>query len=110
MILIFGTGEGMAQLSEDEREAGMKKWYDWDEELTKKGIKVHGEPLEPKAMKIVGKGKKTSQGFYSPDKTYVIGGYYVIHASSMDDAVEISKGCPTFAQDGVVEVREVGTM
>lgn len=109
-ILIFGTGEGMQALPEKEREAYMQKWNSWTKELQDKGSYVGGEPFAPQAKVISGKSKKVSSGFYSPNKDYVIGGYYIIQASDMDQAVSIAKGCPTFEYDGTIEIREIMKM
>jgi hypothetical protein len=37
----------------------------------------------------------------------IVGGYPVIKASDLPDAIEIAKNCPIFDCDGIVEVREV---
>jgi hypothetical protein len=37
----------------------------------------------------------------------MIGGYFLIKAENLEEAVEISKGCPGFEFGGTVEVREV---
>jgi hypothetical protein len=39
-----------------------------------------------------------------------IGGYSIIKAGSLDEATEISKGCPVFLNGGSVEVREISAM
>ncbi|MCA9383126.1 hypothetical protein KC909_02060 [Candidatus Dojkabacteria bacterium] len=108
MILIMGTGEGMAALPEEERNAHMSKWYKWDQELVEKGIKISGEALKADSSKVIsGKNKDIKDGFFSHDKDVVIGGYYLIKADDINSAVEIAKGCPTFELEGNVEVREV---
>lgn len=110
MILIFGTGEGMMALPEEERNAHMKKWYDWTEELKASGAFASGDPINPTAVTISGKDKVEKEGFFSENKDVVVGGYYTINADSMEAAVEIAKGCPTFELDGNVEVREIMDM
>jgi hypothetical protein len=37
----------------------------------------------------------------------VVGGYLLIRSNDLDEAVEISKGCPGYEFDGSVEVREI---
>jgi len=39
-----------------------------------------------------------------------VGGYTLIEASNLEQAVELSKGCPIFEFDGAVEVRPVMKM
>jgi hypothetical protein len=110
VILIFGTGEGMLALPEKEKEEYMGKWSTWTKELQDKGYYLTGEPFQPQGKVIRGKSMDVSDGFYSPNKDYVIGGYYLIQAADMDQAVSIAKGCPTFEYDGVLEVREIMEM
>ena len=110
VILIYGTGEEMASLPEAEREAHMKKWEDWFGKLNADGIYGGGNPLQPVAKTVSGKSAKVSDGFFVPNKEHVVGGYLFVEATSLDGAVEIAKGCPTFELDGNVEVREVMPM
>ena len=109
-ILIYGTGEGVAQLPEAERDAHMKLWENWMGKMSADGIYGGGNPLGPAAKTISGKEIKVSDGFNVPKDEYVVGGYVFIEAGSLDEAVEIAKGCPTFELDGTVEVREVMPM
>ncbi len=37
-----------------------------------------------------------------------VGGYYIIEAADLDAAVEIAKGCPTYKDGDMIEVRELG--
>ena len=37
----------------------------------------------------------------------MVGGYLIVHANDIHDAVEISKGCPILDEDGSVEVRPI---
>jgi hypothetical protein len=39
-----------------------------------------------------------------------IGGYTLIRAESLEEAAEISKGCPILLAGGNVEVREIAVM
>ena len=110
MILIFGTGEGVQTLPEKERTAHMGKWFAWNKELQDKGFLLSGDAFFPKAQVIKGKGKSVKTGFYVPNKEHVVGGYYLIKAADMDEAVLVAKGCPTFELDGAVEVREIMEM
>ena len=100
----------MQALPDAQREAHMKKWYEWTEELKASGAFVAGDPLMPAAVTLSGKDMERKEGFFSSGKDVVIGGYYTIRAESMDAAVEIAKGCPTFELDGNVEVREMMDM
>ena len=109
-ILLYGTGEGIAALPEAERAAHMKQWEAWIGKLSADGVYGGGDPLDPVAKTIGGKAAKVRDGFFVPNKEHAIGGYIFVEAPSLDAAVEIAKGCPTFELDGNVEVREVMPM
>jgi len=40
----------------------------------------------------------------------VVGGFFIINANDMDDAVNIAKDCPTYETGGTVQVRQVMKM
>jgi hypothetical protein len=37
----------------------------------------------------------------------IIGGYFVIQAASMEEAMEVSRTCPHLAYEGRVQIREL---
>lgn len=106
IILIYGSGEEVAQLPEAERQAHMQQWENWIGQLTADGAFDGGQPLSPDAKTIRGQEAKVTDGFFVPESKYAIGGYIFVKAGSLDDAVTIAKGCPTFELAGNVEVRE----
>ena len=88
----------------------MQKWMTWLKDLGEKGhIKDQGQPLEPTGKLVKGKQKTVTDGPFAETKD-VIGGYTLIEARDLDQAVQLSKGCPIFEVDGAVEVRPVMKM
>jgi hypothetical protein len=76
-------------------------------QLTEKGhIKDIGQPLEYAGKLVKGKQKTVTDGPFAETKD-IVGGYTLIEARDLDQAVELSKGCPIFEVDGAVEVRPV---
>jgi hypothetical protein len=85
----------------------MQKWMAWFKDLAEKGhIKDRGQPLERAGKLVKGKQKAITDGPFVESKD-VIGGYTLIEARDIEQAVELSKGCPIFEVDGAVEVRPV---
>jgi hypothetical protein len=100
-VFLYRGGE-MGQ-SPSEMQARMQKWTAWMAELQAAGhLKDRGHPLE-RAGKTVGKDKSVTDGPY-PEKD-IIGGFTLISAENLDQAAQLSKGCPTFEFGGIVEVR-----
>ena len=88
----------------------LQKWVAWFKELGAKGhLKELGHPLEIAGMVVKGSQKVVTDGPYAEAKD-VVGGYSLIEAKDLAQAVEISKGCPILEVGGSVEVRPVMQM
>jgi hypothetical protein len=106
-MFIFRGGSDASGLSPDEMQNHMQKWFQWVEELRAKNIYVGGEALTPVGKTISGKKALVTDGPYAESKE-LVGGYFVVKANSLEEAVEIAKtGYPDFVFNGAVEVREV---
>jgi hypothetical protein len=96
--------------SPEQMQQMMQKWMTWLQGLSDKGhIKDQGQPLEPTGKSVKGKQKSVTDGPFAESKD-VVGGYTLIQARDLEQAVELSKGCPIFDVDGAVEVRPVMKM
>jgi hypothetical protein len=88
----------------------MQKWMAWLKDLNQKGhVKDQGQPLERSGKLVKGSQKTVTDGPFAEAKD-VVGGYTLIQARDLDQAVELSKGCPIFEVEGAVEVRPVMKM
>ena len=104
MFLYRGADRGE---SPEKMQEKMQKWTAWMNDLAAKGhIKDRGQPLERAGKVVKGKQKMVTDGPFAESKD-VVGGYTLIEARDLNQAVELSKGCPIFGDDGEVEVRPV---
>lgn len=89
----------------------MKKWMAWMDTLRSSGhFNGVGERLEGTGKVVRGQAKSVTDGPYAEAKDS-IGGYIVVQAKDIHEAVELSKGCPLLEGDGgMVEVRPVASM
>jgi hypothetical protein len=78
----------------------------WMQGLSQKGILVGGENLQRTGKQVNGKSKVVTDGPFIEAKE-MVNGYLIIIAKDINEAVEISKGCPIFLENGKVEVRPV---
>ena len=94
--------------SPEEMQQRMQKWIAWMKNLAEQGhLKDCGHPLERGGKTVRGRQKSVTDGPFLEAKD-AIGGYTLIQARDLDQAVELSKGCPIFdAETGTVEVRPV---
>jgi len=97
--------------SPEQLQQRMQKWTAWMKELTAKGhMKDQGHPLERSGKVVKGKQKTVIDGPFAESKD-LVGGYTLIEARDLAQAVELSKGCPIFEAEGaVLEVRPIMIM
>jgi len=108
-MFIFQGGE-MNGASPEQMQANMGKWMAWIEKLSKSNQYVAGEPLLPGGKLVSGKGGKTvTDGPFTEGKE-VVGGFFIVNAKDMQDAVEMAKDCPNYELGGSVQVRQVMKM
>jgi len=108
MYLFRGGAEGHG-LSPEAMQAHMQKWVVWMKTLGEKGILAGGEPLQRTGKQVTGTKKVVTDGPFTEAKE-IVGGYLIITAKDIDEAVEISKGCPVLEVDGRLEVRPISKM
>ncbi|NJO25071.1 MAG: hypothetical protein HC867_03670 [Bacteroidia bacterium] len=108
-LLIFRGGDARRieqQKDPEQWQAHMLKWKTWMEGLGKDGKFVAGQPLNQEGSVITGTNKVVTDGPFTEGKE-IVGGYLIIKAGDLKEAVDLSKGCPLLEHDGIVEVREI---
>ena len=104
-LFLFRGGD--MSLSPEEGQAHMQRWMQWMDGLGKEGKFVGAQPLNKNGKKVTGNKKLVTDGPFMEGKE-MVGGYLICKADSLDEAVEISKGCPILEfESGIVEVREI---
>ncbi len=91
--------------SPEQMQAMIKQWQDWIG-----GIAAQGKFVATDALGFEGKtvhaDATITDGPYAEVKE-IVGGYIIVKAENLDDAVKLADGCPTLAIGGKVEVRDV---
>jgi hypothetical protein len=103
-MLIFHGGIKF-DASPEELQANMGKWMAWVDKLNANGQYVSGEALLPGGKLVTGHNTVTD-GPYTEGKE-LVGGYFVINAASIDEALAITNDYPDFQYGGTVQVRHV---
>lgn len=109
LYLFRGGEEGYASLSPEEMQQHMAKWNEWMVQISKTEEPVPGLPLNNEGKVVAKDGEIITDGPYAEGKE-IVGGYVIVQAESLDEAVKLSKGCPIFDFGGVIEVREAVDM
>lgn len=104
-MFIFIGGDP-SHLSPEAQQAHMQKWFAWVEKLSQEKKYVAGEALLPGGKTIRGSKKSVTDGPYAEGKE-IVGGFFVVEAKDLNEAVEMAKVCPDYELGGIVEVREV---
>lgn len=106
-ILLFRGGN--THISTAKTQAAMdiiQTWNNWMHGLAEKGVLVGGDALQVSGKSVRGTKKVVSFGPHAEGND-LVGGYLIVNANDINDAVEISKGCPILDEDGSVEVRPI---
>ena len=106
LLLLREDIERYASMSPEEMQLDIEQHIKWVESLKKNGHFKHGNPLSPTGSYLSGKQKQLTDGPYIEGKEG-ISGYYFLFANSMEEAIELTKDCPTLAIGGQVEIREI---
>jgi hypothetical protein len=94
--------------SPEQMQASIKQWQDWIG-----GIAAQGKFLSTNRLGFEGKTLKQNNviadGPYAEVKE-IVGGYILVKANTIDEAMKLAEGCPILNIGGHVEVRNVMPM
>jgi hypothetical protein len=109
LLLIYDNEKMWPAMDEKERNALMGEYYAFTEEIKKSGKMVAGDALQPTSTATtvrVREGKRlTTDGPFAETKEQ-LGGYYLINAKDLDEALAIAAKIPS-SRFGSIEVRPV---
>jgi hypothetical protein len=109
MLLIYGDEGSLDSLSEEERGQIFQAYGAFTKELQDAGAMVAGDALQrtqsATTVRVKNDETLTTDGPFAETKEQ-LGGYYLIEAESLDDAIEWAAKIPA-ARHGSVEVRPV---
>jgi hypothetical protein len=94
--------------SAEQMQAVMKQWQNWIGGIAAQG-KYSGTNRLTSEGKTLKPGNVVIDGPYAEVKE-MVGGYLVVKADSLDEAIELAKSCPNLIYGGSVEVRSVMAM
>jgi len=109
MLLIYDDEKVWARMSEAERGALFQEYIGYSNELVEAGAFVAGNQLQGSDTATVVRVRDgetlTTDGPFAETKEQ-LGGYYLIEAESLDDALDWAAKIPS-ARIGTIEVRPV---
>lgn len=106
-VLIMRHQDGKKVASPEQLQAWMKQTMDWIGSIAAQNKFVSGTALLFDGAKVVGHNQVVTNGPFGDIKE-TIGGYIIVKASSIDEAVEFAKGSPVLQGEGnTLEVRRI---
>jgi len=109
MDYMFLIWEGGQDAETADRNAVMQEMFGYVGDLAGRGKLKGGGPLQgtDRSATVRKRGGRVTavDGPYTETKE-IIGGYFLVEADSLEEAVELAKGCPAAAFGGI-EVREL---
>ncbi|MCO4293038.1 YciI family protein [Solitalea sp. MAHUQ-68] len=104
-IVLFREPDGRQNThSEEEISKHRDNWKDWMETYGTKGNLAGGSPLTLKGVTI-DVNKKVVKDIYKAG-TEIIGGFLLLKAENIEDAIAIISSCPIFDFEASAEIRE----
>jgi hypothetical protein len=104
-LLIYGSGEGWEQLSEDERQTQMQEYMALSQRPETRGGADLGDLSSATTVRVDNGDAVTTDGPFAETKEQ-LGGYYLIETDSLDDAIKWATKLPG-SHHGSVEIRAI---
>jgi hypothetical protein len=109
LCLIYDEESRINEMSKDEGDAFMGEYFAFTDGIRESGQYVAGEALHPVAtattVRIRNGKMSTTDGPFAETKEQ-LGGFYLIEAADLNEAIEIAAKIPS-ARTGSVEVRPI---
>lgn len=107
-MLFIRNGEEPNELSPEQIQQAIQRFSNWAKKLRGQGKLIAAEKLKDNEglMLRSRNGQIVVDGPFAETKE-TIGGYFIVEAGNLDEAIEITKECPALSNGGVVELREI---
>lgn len=106
-LVLFREPDGrMDKHADDEIKKHRENWNNWFSTWGKKGNLAGGSALTLNGCVIKGGGDHVINDIYK-NGTEIVGGYVLLKARDLNEAVEIMRGCPVYEFGGYAEIREL---
>ncbi len=109
MLLIYEATSPDAVQTPEEQQAEMQAYWEFSEDVAKRGLMKAGDALQPPAtatsVRVENGQVVTTDGPFAETKEW-LGGYYLLDCKDLDEAIECAARIPAAAK-GTVEIRPV---
>lgn len=106
MMIFIGSDYAELNLSPEDMQDRMGKWWAWQGKMEQAGILKGGHALQPDMRRVNGP-ERTITDRASTELKEMVGGYYIVEAQDYDAVIEIAQDYPDYDLGGTVEIREI---
>ena len=108
MLLLRGNPSDWTTMAPEQMQHVMGRYFAWTDELRAQGREVSANQLMPLTSKVVSQ----TDDYHVVDGPYIetkesVGGYYIVTAKDMDDALAVARDCPALLHGSTVEVVQI---
>src|SRR5258708_28605416 len=106
-LLLFRGDAWYNRLTPEELQQAMSRFKAWFDRLTEQGKLKAAQPLAREGRIVSGKqGRVVADGPFAESKE-AIGGYFLLAANSLDEAIAVAKNSPRLEYGTQIQVRPV---
>ena len=107
-MLFIRNGEEPNELSPEQIQQAIQRFSAWARKLREQGKLVAAEKLKDNEGLLLRtrNGQIVVDGPFAETKE-TIGGYFIVEAGNLDEAVALTKECLALSNGGIVELREI---
>ncbi len=108
ILFIRGGSDLSVNLSPEQIQEAIQRYSAWAQKLRAEGILISAEKLKDNEGRLLStkNGQVVVDGPFAETKE-TIGGFFILNAGNLEEAIEITKECPTLSEGGMVELREI---
>ena len=110
LLLIYGNEAALEKATPEQGKAMMKEFDDFTQSIVKSGSFRAGERLQrtraATTVRMTAGKVVTSDGPFAETKEQ-LGGYYLVEAKDLDEAIHIAQRVPSVRFGGSIEIRPV---
>lgn len=110
LLLIYDNEQANTNKSPEDMSKKMDEWFKYADDLQKSGKLLAGEALQPTmtatSVRAGNPAPLATDGPFAETKEQ-LGGFFMVDATDLDDAIEWSGKMPHIADGGTVEIRPI---
>ena len=110
IFLVRGAACDAGSHSPEQMQPQMREVYAWIDGLTKKGVMTAAQPLTREGKTLSGKNGSLISDSIAAESKEAVGGFFIVNASTMEEAVSIARTSPAFNHGARLEVRQIASL